>query len=110
MPIGPTWQGQYFLGADANGRDTAVRLLYGGRNSLLIGVTAALITAFFSVVFGIVSGFFRGFADSVISRSMDVIWAFPVILLGVALGTALGVAGSNSGRSPWPRTPSSYRS
>ena len=37
VPIGPTWQGEFFLGADTNGRDTAVRLLYGGRNSLLIG-------------------------------------------------------------------------
>ncbi len=35
IPIGPTWQGEFFLGADTNGRDTAVRLLYGGRNSLL---------------------------------------------------------------------------
>lgn len=97
VPIGPTYQGSYFLGADANGRDTAVRLLYGGRNSLLIGLTAALITASFSVLLGIVAGYFGGFPDSVISRSMDVLWAFPVILLGVALGTALGVAGLKIG-------------
>ena len=44
VPIGPTWQSRYFLGADSNGRDIVVRLLYGGRNSLLIGVWAALIT------------------------------------------------------------------
>jgi len=97
VPIGPTWQGQYFLGADGNGRDTAVRLLYGGRNSLLIGISAALITALLSVVLGILSGFFGGVTDSVISRSMDVVWAFPVILLGVALGTALGVNGLKLG-------------
>ena len=42
VPIGPTWQGEFFLGADKNGRDVMVRLLYGGRNSLLIGITAAL--------------------------------------------------------------------
>ena len=97
VPIGPTWQGQYFLGADGNGRDTAVRLLYGGRNSLIIGISAALITALLSVVLGILSGFFGGVTDSVISRSMDVVWAFPVILLGVALGTALGVNGLKIG-------------
>ena len=91
IPIGPTWQGEFFLGADTNGRDTAVRLLYGGRNSLLIGVAAALITTLLSVVFGVLAGYFRGFTDTVISRSLDVIWAFPVILLGVALGTALTV-------------------
>jgi peptide/nickel transport system permease protein len=97
IPIGPTWQGEFFLGADTNGRDTAVRLLYGGRNSLEIGVLAALITTFLSVVFGLLAGYLRGFSDTVISRSLDVIWAFPVILLGVALGTALSVQGLEIG-------------
>ena len=91
IPIGPTWQGEFFLGADTNGRDSAVRLLYGGRNSLLIGVVAALMTTLLSVIFGALAGYFRGFTDTVISRTMDVIWAFPVILLGVAIGTALSV-------------------
>jgi peptide/nickel transport system permease protein len=97
VPIGPTWSGRFFLGADSNGRDTMVRLLYGGRNSLLIGVAAALITTFLSVVLGLVAGYFRGFSDAVISRSMDVIWAFPVILLGIALGTAFALGGLNLG-------------
>ena len=44
MPIGPTWQGEFFLGADQLGRDNMVRLLYGGRNSLMIGISAALVT------------------------------------------------------------------
>ncbi len=97
VPIGPTWQGEFFLGADTNGRDTAVRLLYGGRNSLLIGVSAALITTFLSIIVGILSGYFRGFTDTLLSRTMDVIWAFPVILLGVALGTALTLSGFSIG-------------
>jgi peptide/nickel transport system permease protein len=91
IPIGPTWKGKFFLGADTNGRDTAVRLLYGGRNSLLIGISAALITTFLSIIAGALAGYFRGFTDTVISRTMDVIWAFPVLLLGVAIGTALTV-------------------
>jgi peptide/nickel transport system permease protein len=97
VPIGPTWQGQFFLGADTNGRDTAVRLLYGGRNSLLIGVAAALITTFLSVLAGTLAGYARGFTDTVISRALDVIWAFPVVLLGVALGTALSIGGLEIG-------------
>jgi peptide/nickel transport system permease protein len=97
VPIGPTWQGQFFLGADTNGRDTAVRLLYGGRNSLLIGVAAALITTFLSVLAGTLAGYARGFTDTVISRALDVIWAFPVVLLGVALGTALSIQGLEIG-------------
>ena len=97
VPIGPTWQGKFFLGADTNGRDTAVRLLYGGRNSLMIGVGAALITTFLAVIAGALAGFFRGFTDTLISRTLDVIWAFPVLLLGVALGTALTLAGLEIG-------------
>src|SRR5215211_301169 len=97
VPIGPTWHGRFFLGADANGRDTAVRLLYGGRTSLLIGVSAALITAFLSVVVGLLAGYFRGWTDTVLSRSLDVIWAYPVVLLGVALGTALSLGGLHIG-------------
>src|SRR3954449_4142015 len=97
VPIGPTYQSKFFLGADTNGRDTAVRLLYGGRNSLLIGVSAALITTLLAVLFGILSGYLRGFTDSVISRAMDVVWAFPVILLGIALGTAFAQGGVNLG-------------
>jgi peptide/nickel transport system permease protein len=93
IPIGPTWQGKFLLGADTNGRDTAVRLLYGGRNSLLIGCAAALITALLSVILGTLAGFVRGFTDTTISRVLDVIWAFPVLLLGVAIGTALSLQG-----------------
>ena len=59
-PIGPTYQREYFLGADSNGRDIMVRLLYGGRNSLYIGVVAALLTTVLSVVVGLVAGYFRG--------------------------------------------------
>ena len=55
MPIGPTWQGEFFLGADGNGRDIMVRLLYGGRNSLMIGVAAALITTLLSIMLGVCS-------------------------------------------------------
>jgi peptide/nickel transport system permease protein len=97
IPIGPTWQGRFFLGADKNGRDTMVRLLYGGRNSLMIGITAALITTLLSVIVGLLAGYFRGWVDGVISRILDIIWAYPVILLGVALGVALAVGGLQIG-------------
>ena len=96
-PIGPTWHGRFFLGADTNGRDIAVRLLYGGRTSLLIGFGASLITALLSIIFGVVAGYFRGITDAVIARSLDLIWSFPVILLGVALGTALALGGLKIG-------------
>ena len=97
VPIGPTWQGEFFLGADGNGRDVMVRLLYGGRNSLLIGVAAALFTTLLAMLLGILAGYMRGWTDGVISRLMDIIWAFPVILLGIALGTALATDGLKLG-------------
>jgi peptide/nickel transport system permease protein len=94
IPIGPTWDiHHYFLGADSNGRDVAVRLLYGGRSSLEIGVVATLITMFFGTAFGIIAGFFRGIADGFISRISDVIWSYPAVLLGITLGTVLNVRG-----------------
>jgi peptide/nickel transport system permease protein len=97
VPIGPTWQGEFFLGADGNGRDVMVRLLYGGRNSLLIGIVAALATTLLGILFGILAGYLRGWTDAVISRLMDIIWAFPVILLGIALGTSLALGGLTIG-------------
>jgi len=89
-PIGPTWDiRHYFLGADEQGRDVAARLLYGGRNSLLIGAAAAAITCLFGTIIGVISGFFGGFTDGVLSRAMDVVWAFPVYLLAISLSTML---------------------
>lgn len=97
IPVGPTLHGEYFLGADSNGRDVMVRLLYGGRNSLLIGIGAALGTTIMAVVLGLMAGYFRGFTDGAIARFMDIIWAFPVILLGIALGVALAESGVTIG-------------
>jgi peptide/nickel transport system permease protein len=99
--IGPQWfaaGGKFFLGADGHlGRDEMVRLLYGGRSSLFIGIVAALITTLLAVTLGLLSGYYRGFTDTVISRVMDVIWSFPVVLLGIALGIALAVGGLKLG-------------
>jgi peptide/nickel transport system permease protein len=97
IPIGPTWHGRFFLGADANGRDVAVRLLYGGRNSLEIGGIAALITMVLATLIGVSAGYFRGWVDGFLSRILDLLWAVPVVLLGVALGVALAVGGLNLG-------------
>jgi len=97
IPIGPTWHGRFFLGADSNGRDVAVRLLYGGRNSLEIAFIATFITMFLATILGTASGYFRGWTDAVLGRVFDLIWAFPVVILGVALGVALAVGGLNLG-------------
>jgi peptide/nickel transport system permease protein len=97
IPIGPTWHGRFFLGADQNGRDIAVRLLYGGRNSLEVGVIATAITMALATLVGTIAGYFRGLLDDVLSRVLDLIWAYPVVLLGIALGTSLALGGINLG-------------
>jgi len=97
IPIGPQWRGEYFLGADTNGRDVMVRLLYGARNSLVIGISAALLTTILATIVGLLAGWYRRWVDAVARSTLDVIWAFPVILLGVALGTSLAVGGLQIG-------------
>jgi peptide/nickel transport system permease protein len=97
VPIGPTWQRKFFLGADTNGRDVAVRLLYGARNSLFIGLTATVITTLLAVVLGLLAGYFRGWTDAFISRGLDIAWAFPPTLLGVALGVSFALGGLKIG-------------
>ncbi|MGH3009209.1 MAG: ABC transporter permease [Gaiellaceae bacterium] len=96
QPIGPQWfaaGGQYIFGADQLGRDLGTRLLYGGKNSLRVGLAAAAITTVLSVILALVAGYFGGIVDWIISRVFDLIWAFPVVLLGIALGTALSING-----------------
>ena len=100
-PIGPQWfeaGGRFFLGADGRlGRDEMVRLMYGGRISLLIGIASALITVLLATVLGLLAGYYRGWTDTVISRALDVVWAFPVMLLAIALGVSLAVGGLQIG-------------
>jgi peptide/nickel transport system permease protein len=100
-PIGPQWfnaGGEFFLGADSRlGRDEMVRLMYGGRTSLLIGITAALIATILAVVLGLLAGYFRGWTDSIIARVLDTIWSLPVFLIGLSVGIALAVGGLKIG-------------
>jgi peptide/nickel transport system permease protein len=93
VPIGPTFTSHYFFGADENGRDLAVRLLYGGRTSLIIGSIATLIIIIFGTLFGLLSGYLRGPVDSVLRWLMELIWSFPPVILGVVVGTALAFGG-----------------
>jgi peptide/nickel transport system permease protein len=100
-PVGPLWfgaGGKFFLGADGRlGRDEMVRLMYGGRISLFIGFLATLIATLLATTLGLLAGYYRGWADAAISRTMDVIWAFPVTLLAIALGLSLATGGLEIG-------------
>jgi peptide/nickel transport system permease protein len=87
-PIGPTWDiHHYFLGADNQGRDVAARLLYGGRDSLIIGTASAALCCLLATLIALIAGFFGGLVDQLLSRLLDVIWAFPVFLAAISIST-----------------------
>ena len=88
-PLGPTWGASFLLGADADGRDVTVRLLYGARTSLFVGLAATLLTMVLAMAVALTSGYLRGRVDAVAGWTLDVLWAFPVILIAIALGVAL---------------------
>ena len=99
-PIGPQWfaaGGKYMLGADTLGRDIGVRLLYGGRTSLIVGIVSSLICVVAATILALLAGFYGGWLDFVITRFFDLFYAFPVILLGIALGAALAINGIHWG-------------
>jgi peptide/nickel transport system permease protein len=97
-PIGPTWElGNYFLGADNQGRDVMARLLYGGMNSFAIAGAATVFTLTFATALGLVAGFYGGLVDTIISRILDILWAFPVYLLAISLSIVLITQGITIG-------------
>jgi peptide/nickel transport system permease protein len=75
----------------------AVRLLYGGRNSLFVGFMSALITTLIATALGLIAGYFRGKTDLATRTLFDILWSFPVLLFAIALGTALAVGGLDLG-------------
>ena len=78
-----TWT--FLLGTDAVGRDILSRLIYGARYSLFIGAVVVTLALVGGVALGLVAGFFRGCVDTVIMRVMDIILAFPSLLLALVL-------------------------
>jgi peptide/nickel transport system permease protein len=80
----------YLLGADAFGRDILSRLIYGGRISLAVGFSASVIALGFGVPLGMLSGYRGGWLDSLLMRLVDMMLAFPYILLAIVIVGALG--------------------
>jgi peptide/nickel transport system permease protein len=83
------------MGTDSFGRDLFSRLLVGTRISFTIGISAAFLSMVVGVTLGLVSGYFGGWIDSIIMRFIDLLWAFPVIILTVALVAIFGAGARN---------------
>ena len=81
---------QFLLGTDSLGRDFLSRLLYGARITLLVGLVVVVIEVAVGVPLGMAAGYFRGRVDVVISALADIVWAFPPLVLALAVVAALG--------------------
>jgi peptide/nickel transport system permease protein len=94
-PLGPTTAHPF--GVDQLGEDVMSRVIYGTRVSLEVGVIGTGISTVIGVVVGMLSGFYRGWVDMVLSRFMDIVLSIPILLLGLGLGAACGVRGCVKG-------------
>ncbi|RYB01537.1 ABC transporter permease [Lichenibacterium ramalinae] len=79
----------HLLGTDQQGRDMLARLLFGGRVSLLIGVVPTVIAGMIGLGLGLMAGYWRGLVDQIIMRCLDVVFAFPMVLLAIAIAGSM---------------------
>src|SRR5262249_53113706 len=86
----------YLLGSDELGRDLLSRLLFGGRLSLLMGVTPVVVALLIGGVLGVVGGFVGGAVNPLIMRTVAVFYAFPSVLLAIAISGSLGAGITNA--------------
>jgi ABC-type dipeptide/oligopeptide/nickel transport system permease subunit len=86
----PEDQPQHYFGTDGNVRDVFSRVLYGARLSLIIGFTTVSFAIVIGTTLGLLSGYFGGWVDNILMRFMDVLLAFPSLLLAIAIVTVLG--------------------
>jgi peptide/nickel transport system permease protein len=86
----PSWA--HWLGTDQFGRDVLSRMIHGSRNSLLFGLISPALAAFFGTILGVTAGYFGGVIDRVISRVVDLLLAFPELLLAIMIAAVLGGA------------------
>ena len=89
-PVPPS--GTFWLGTDNNGRDLFIRILYGARISLLVGVLATGISVVLGVLFGLTAGYIGGFVDTVIARFIDVMLSIPFLILAISIAFISGAS------------------
>jgi len=85
LPVGPN--SEFWLGADDLGRDVLVRIAYGARISLIVGVVATFLTVTFGTVVGLAAGYFGKIVDTLLSRLIDVMLSLPFLLFAISLAS-----------------------
>jgi peptide/nickel transport system permease protein len=88
IPVGPG--STFYFGTDDLGRDVFLRVIYGARISLLVGVIAAGLAVLVGVIVGLLAGYFAGTVDGVLSRLMDVVLSLPFLVFAIALVSLIG--------------------
>ncbi len=94
-PLGPS--GAHPFGVDQLGHDVMSRVIYGTRVSLEVGLLGTSIATVIGVTFGVIAGFYRGWVDTLLSRTVDVVLSIPILLLGLGIGAACAVRGCLGG-------------
>ena len=94
--------GDHLLGVDQSGRDVLSRVIYGARVSLLVAVVATLLASVAGIASGLVAGYFRGWADTVVSRVVEVLLAIPYLLLATGLAASCSFGGGCLGGAIQP--------
>jgi peptide/nickel transport system permease protein len=82
--------GEHWLGTDQFGRDVLSRLIYGSRNSLIFGLISPTLAAVFGTALGVAAGYFGGIVDRLVVRIIDLLLAFPELLLAIMIAAVLG--------------------
>jgi peptide/nickel transport system permease protein len=102
LPAGPNQD--FWFGADKVGRDLFVRTIYAVRTSLIVALLATSISVFIGIVLGTIAGFFGGFADTAISRTVDLVMSLPILLFAIGLAATCGITaqGCLGGHLQWP--------
>lgn len=87
LPVGPN--PIFLFGADLTGRDVLSRVIYGGRVTLLVAILATAVSLIIGMIWGTIAAYYAGFVDTILSRLMELMMAFPILLLAIALASAM---------------------
>jgi peptide/nickel transport system permease protein len=96
LRLAPVGAPAHVLGTDEQGRDMLSRLLWGGRMTLIAGLTPVLVAFVLGSVLGVLAGYVGGLTNTIVMRTMDVFYAFPAVLLAIAISGALGPGLANT--------------